>query len=61
MHGVQGTVVGPVGPGDTAILPDGSKSGGHLNIVLCEPAGLDDKVILVIPPYRLLPLGWWGV
>ena len=32
MHGVQGAVVGPVGPGDTAILPDGSKSGGHLNI-----------------------------
>ncbi len=47
MHGVQGAVVGPVGPGDTAILPDGSKSGGHLNIVLCEPVGLDDKVILV--------------
>ena len=47
MHGVQGADVGPVGPGDTAILPDGSKSGGHLNIVLCEPVGLDDKVILV--------------
>lgn len=52
MHGVQGAVVGPVGPGDTAILPDGSKSGGHLNIVLCEPVGLDDRVILVNVNFR---------
>lgn len=46
MHGIQGEATGAVGPGDTAILPDGS-GGKHLNIVLCDPVGLEDKTILV--------------